>query len=348
VLAVTAKYAGLLFVPTVLALLAWWCWKHKGLEEMLVRLGIALFSLEVTGFIVFLNLDKQVLSGLSFTTTNRVSFIEAVPVVVMQHIAVMEGIFFGLAFLGLLLCGRQRLPTGLLLFGSALLVLLYHTYKGELVSLDKHLAFSMFFLAPLAGFAIASFAGWWQKRSVRLFWFTALALCLLTFPLGLQQAQNLYEGWPSSAQLTALLRPRVQQGIGHYLAEDSDVLRYNLTNETDLWQWSSLDYFVYTDKEKQNLSGEAAYKAAIQEGYFNLIELSYGYHAALAIQINQSLTASNHYDLVARIPLHDSYGDGDFWVWSKHAGVPNSTANNVCRVCRVSMKGIDMRSRMLI
>src|SRR3989440_696302 len=134
VLAVAAKYAGLLFVPTVLALLAWWSWKHKGLEEMFVRLGIALFSLVVSGFIAFLNLDKQVLTGLSFTTTNRVSSIEAAPIPVMQHIVVMEGIFFGLGFLGLLLCGTQRLPTWLLLFGSALLVPLYHTCKGELLA----------------------------------------------------------------------------------------------------------------------------------------------------------------------------------------------------------------------
>jgi 4-amino-4-deoxy-L-arabinose transferase-like glycosyltransferase len=319
VLAVAAKYAGLLFVPTVLALLACWCWKHKGLEEMLVCLGIALFSLVVSGIIAFLNLDKQALTGLSFTTTNRVSF-EAAPILVMQHIAVMEGIFFGLAFLSLLLCGRQRLLTGLLLFGSALLVPLYHTYKGELVSLDKHLAFSMFFLAPLAGFAIASLVGLWQKRSVRLSWFTALVLCLLTFPLGLQQARNLYEDWPSSTQLTTFLRPRVHQGTGHYLAEDYDVLRYNLKNETGIWQWSSLDWFVYTDKEKHNLSGEAAYKAAIQEGYFDLIELSYGYHTPLAMQINQNLTASKHYDFVAIIPCHTSYGQGYFWLWSKHTG----------------------------
>jgi hypothetical protein len=228
----------MLIVTTVLALLAWWSWKHRGLEEMLVRLGIALFSLVVSGFIVFINLDKQVLTGLSFTTTNRVSMNEAMPIQVMQHIVAMEGIFFGLGFLGLLLCGKKRLPTGLLLFGSALLVPLYHTYKGELVSLDKHLAFSMFFLAPLAGFVIASLAGLWQKRSVRLSWFTALALCLLAFPPGLQQARNLYEGWPSSTQLTTLLRPRVQLGIGHYLAEDFDVLRYYLKHETDIWQWS--------------------------------------------------------------------------------------------------------------
>ncbi len=329
VLVVAAKYAGLLFVPTVLALLAWWSWKHKGLEEMFVRLGITLFSLVVPGFIVFLNLDNQVLTGLSFTTTNRVSFIETGPIVVIQHIAMMEGIFFGLAFLGLLLCGRQRLPTGLLLFGSALLVPLYHTYKGELVSLDKHLAFSMFFLAPLVGFAIASFVGFWRKRFVRLSWVTALVLCLLTLPLGLQQARNLYEGWPSSTQLTTFLRPRVHQGIGHYLAEDFDVLRYYMKNETGLWQWSSLDYFVYTDKENHNLSGEAAYKAAIQEGYFDLIELSYGYHTPLAMQISQDMTASKHYDLISRIPIHNSYGYGYYWVWSKHVGNINHWATAV-------------------
>jgi hypothetical protein len=51
-----------------------------------------------------------------------------------------------------------------------------------------------------------------------------------------------------------------------------------------------------------------------------LIELSYGYHTPLAIHINQDLTASKHYDLIARIPIHSSYGAGYFWVWSKHAG----------------------------
>jgi 4-amino-4-deoxy-L-arabinose transferase-like glycosyltransferase len=319
-LVAAAKYLGLLFVPTALALLACWSWKHKGWEKMLVRVGITLFSLVVSGLIAFLNLDKQVLTGLSFTTTNRVSLIQTAPIQVIQHIVVMEGIFFGLAFLGVLLCDRQRLPTGLLLLSSALLVPLYHIYKGELASLDKHLAFSMFFLAPLAGSAIAPLIGLLQKRSIRLTWCAALALCLLIFPLGLQQARNLYQGWPSSTQLTTSLRTRVQQGTGHYLAEDYDVLRYNLKNETSIWQWSSLDWFVYTNKEKQKLSGEVAYKAAIQEGYFDLIELSYGYHTPLARQIDQYLTVSQHYDFVARIPCNTDYGQGYFWLWSKHTG----------------------------
>jgi len=318
ILAIAAKYAGLLFVPSVLALLAWWSWKHGGLEGIFVRLGGALLSLAASGLIAFLVMDKQVLAGLSFTTVNRVSLAQVAPILVIQHIAVMEGVFFGLGILGLLLCGRQRLPSGLLLFGSALLAPLYHTYKGELVSLDKHLAFSMFFLAPLAGIAIASLVRLWQNRFVRLSWFPMLALCLVTFPLGLQQARTLYEGWSSSTQLTAFLRPKVQPGTAHYLAEDFDVLRYDLKNQTDIWQWSGLDYFVYTDKEQHNLSGGAAYKAAFQEGYFDLVELSYGFHAPLATQITQMMAASKQYDLIGKIPAHSSYGSGYFWIWSKH------------------------------
>jgi hypothetical protein len=236
----------------------------------------------------------------------------------------MEGIFFVLGLLALAFCGKRRLPIVLLLFGSALLVPLYHAYKGEMISLDKHLAFSMFFLAPLVGFAIVSVLSNWQRyraRFARPSWFITLALCLLTLLPGLQQARTLYGDWPSSTALTAFLRPRVQAGVGHYLAEDFDVLRYDLMNETDIWQWSSLDYFVYTDKQGHTLAGEAAYKAAIQEGFFDLVELSYGYHTPLDIQIAQSLVASKNYDLIARIPIHNSYGSGYFWVWSRHAGV---------------------------
>lgn len=330
-LMVAVKYAGLLFVPTVLALLAWWSWKHRGWREMLVRLRVSLFSLVGSGFIAFLCMDKQALTGLSSTTINRVVIVHTMPILIIEHIALMEGMFFGLGLLGLLFCGRRRRATGLLLFGSALLVPLYHTYKGELVSLDKHLAFSMFFLAPLAGFFVAYLAGLWGKYTVGLSWFAIGVLLLLIFPLGLLQAQALYANWPSSTRLTAFLRPRVHKGSDHYLAEDFDVLRYYLKNETNLWQWSSLDYFVYTDKAGMTLSGEAAYRVAVQEGYFAVIELSYGYHAVLARQITQSLIASQHYDLIARIPFHDSYGDGSFWVWSK-AGVSDSNEGSARRV----------------
>lgn len=289
---------------------------------MLHRLVIALFSLVVVTVVVFHFMDSQALAGLSFSTTDRVTEMYAAPAMIVGHIAAMEGIFFALAVLGVLLCSRRRSFGGRLLFGSSLLVPLYHTFKGELVSLDKHLAFSMFFLAPLCGYAIAFVFGLLPKRAAPLFRFVPLALCLVILPKGLQQACTLYTEWPSSTQVTTFLRPRVQPGSDHYLAEDIDVLSYYLKDQTSVQQWSSLDYFAYTDKSHNNLSGEAAYHAALQEGYFKLVELSYGYHASLAQQIVQDLYTSGQYRLIARIPQNAS-GQSFFWVWARQ-GSPSA------------------------
>ncbi|HZU68323.1 MAG TPA: glycosyltransferase family 39 protein [Ktedonobacteraceae bacterium] len=325
-LMVAAKYAGLLFIPTILALLAWWSWQQQGWREMLDRLHLALTSLIITGLLAFLVMDQQALTGMNVTTINRVSLTAAPALVVIGHIATTTGIFFALGLLALPLCGRKRVLTGLLFFGSALLVPLYHTTRGEMVSLDKHLAFCMIFLAPLVGYITAFFVNVLHRYMGGLSWLAVLALCLLIFLSGIQQASLLYEGWPSSTQLTTFLQPQVHKGKDHYLAEDYDVLRYSLQKQTDIWQWSSLDYFVYIAADKRELSGEAAYTAAIQAGYFEMIELSYGYHAALARHITQSLNASQDYQLVARIPMHSAYGDGSYWIWRKRVTAANDAA----------------------
>jgi hypothetical protein len=50
------------------------------------------------------------------------------------------------------------------------------------------------------------------------------------------------------------------------------------------------------------------------------------------MQITQNLNASKHYDLIARIPIHNSYGEGFFWVWSKDVGEARSPESVVCKV----------------
>jgi 4-amino-4-deoxy-L-arabinose transferase-like glycosyltransferase len=325
-LAVMAKYAGLLFVPTVFCTLIWCSLKEQGWWKMLAHIGLTFFSFAVIGVITFIYMDKTVLTGLGFTTTNRVSFIKTSPIMLLQHIAVLGGIIFALALLGLVFSGRHRIM-GLLLYGSALLAPAYHIYKGELVSLEKHVAFSMFFIVPLAALAITRLAGYQQNRSVGRYWLAGLAICLIVFSLGLQQAQNMYSGWATSSNLIALYKSQVRLGSGRYLAEDFEVSRYYLQNVCYPWQWSSLDYFTYTDKQKHVLFGESAYHSAIQEGYFDLVELSYGYNAQLAVFIENELRASKKYDLIARIPYHNAYGDGYYWMWRKHVDSPRSLSS---------------------
>ena len=319
VLAVAAKYAGLLFVSSVLALLVWCSFEKQGWRKMLTRTALALLSLVITSVVALLSMDKEVLTGLSFTTTNRVSFIKTPAVLMLQHVAILGGIIFVLALLALFLVGWRRLPAGLLLFGSSLLAPAYHIYKGELVSLDKHLAFSMFFAVPLAAFAIVHLAsGFRLHQAINRYLLSALAIYLIIFSLGLQQAQNIYAGWAPSSDLTYLLRTQIRLGSGRYLVEDFDVARYYSQDVSYPWQWNSLDFFSYTDKQKHYLLGEDAYRSAIREGYFDVVELSYGYNAKLAFAIEGDMKASKNYDFVTRIPYHNSYGNGYFWIWRKH------------------------------
>ncbi|HEY3993159.1 MAG TPA: glycosyltransferase family 39 protein [Ktedonobacteraceae bacterium] len=338
-LAVTAKYAGILFIPTVLVLLAWQSLCCLGWRQMFARVGLAALSLALIGALAYWKMDKSVLVGLSATTTARVAVVDTPASILLQHIVLLGGIAYLLALIGLILLTFHRststfrfpaLLTFVILYGSSLLAPAYHIYKSELVSLDKHMAFSIFFIVPLAGYALSLFSGYLPTKSPRnqapqrtvprgRYWLTGLALCLVMFLIGTQQAQEDYAEWEYTGNLTYLLHTQVQPNSGHYLAEEYDVARYYMQDVTASWQWSSLDYFSYTDKQQNHLLGVPAYKAAIQAGYFDLIELNYGYNAALAQHIYQDIGISHHYRLIAKLPYHNAYGDGYFWLWRKHA-----------------------------
>jgi hypothetical protein len=127
----------------------------------------------------------------------------------------------------------------------------------------------------------------------------------------------MYSDWPSTTALTRVLNTQVRPASGRYLAEQFEVSRYNLINDTYTWQWSGLDFFEYTDAQKHYYVGRDAYAKAINDGYFDLIQLNYGYDTETALFIKQTLEESKKYELIAKIPYHNSYGDGHFWVWRK-------------------------------
>jgi 4-amino-4-deoxy-L-arabinose transferase-like glycosyltransferase len=319
ILAVLAKYAALLFAPVPLAILLWCSLARQGWKKMFIRMGLALWSLIVASVVAYLIFDKEALHGIFATTLNRDSIIvvRTPALVLAQQVVILGGLALALGLLGLILIDRRRLLIALLLFGASLLAPAYHIYHGELVSLHKHVAFSMFFVMPLAGYAVTRISGYRPNLSLGRYWFVGLAICLITFSFGVQQAQNLYSDWPSSTGLIYAMRTQVRLGSGRYLAEDFDVCRYYLQNTTDLWQWSSLDFFDYTDKEGHYLVDKAAYRAAIDEGYFDLVELSFGYNADAASFIYRTMLASKRYSLVTKVPLSNTFGSGYYWIWRK-------------------------------
>ena len=321
VLAVASKYAGLLLVPAVIALLIWRTFQAQGWRSMILLAGASLCSL-VLAFVVVYNLRSDgVIQGFYATTLHRVISGRAPLIVMLKPIVKWGGLIFILAFIGLAMNGVNDPGTGLLLFGSSLLVPAYHLDKGEMVSLHKHMAFALFFIMPLAGYVVARLLFYGQK-TLHFYRLAGFAVCLFALISGLQQAYTLYHSWASSSNLVDLLRLQVRPGNHRYLAEEFNVARYYLRDTSYSGQWNSLDYFVYTDKEKRHHVGKDAYVSAVNEGYFELIELNFGARAAVADSIEQALRAGGRYDLVAKSSYPNSYGPGYFWIWRRKPNSP--------------------------
>jgi hypothetical protein len=180
------------------------------------------------------------------------------------------------------------------------------------------MAFALFFVVPLAAYVVQQLVSN-GRNTFHGYRIVGWSVCLFVVLSGLWQAHSLFHGWASSSKMVQLLSVEAKRGNDHYLAEDCNVSRYYLRDATNPWQWNSLDYFTYTDKDNLPHAGEDAYVNAINEGYFDLVELSFGSREAIARSIVRALRASNRYDLIAKSRYSNSYGPGYFWLWKKKA-----------------------------
>jgi 4-amino-4-deoxy-L-arabinose transferase-like glycosyltransferase len=320
VLAFGAKYAALLFIPSILAMLVVCTLLKRGWVSMLIRGflgGLSLVVCAIVAAFLIIHFDPDMLHALAATTTNRVVEQGTPRLTLTIHVIQMIGLAYGVALVSLFFARKKQLLIVLLLLGSALLVPAYHIYKYELISLDKHLGFAMFFAAPAAGYALASLSGFRHKFSSGRYWLSGVAICLVLFFVGVQEAYGMYTAWPDTTQLAYILNTQVRSGNGHYLMEQYEVSRYNLRDDTYNWQWIGLDFFQYTDKQWRYYVGDPAYAKAINDGYFDIIQLNYGFDYATAMSITDDIKQSKKYELVAKIPFQDVYGTGYFSVWRK-------------------------------
>jgi hypothetical protein len=319
VLAFGAKYAALLFIPSILGILALCSLLRWGWISMLVRGTLGMLSLGAVGTLAALlviHFDPDALHAITATTTNRTAILTAMRLGLAEHVVEMVGLSFAVGLLGLVFAGKKHLLVALLFFGSALLIPAYHIYKAEQISLDKHLGYSMFFVMPVAGYALASLSGFRSAFSPGRYWLSGVVVCLMLFLIATGEAQNMYWSWPSTNELAYVLNTQVRPGVGRYLAEQFEVSRYNLRDDTYNWQWTGLDFFEYTDKQGHYYFGDDAYVKAVNDGYFDLILLN-GFNARTAFIISHAIGQSKKYELIDKIPYQDSYGTGYFWIWRK-------------------------------
>lgn len=321
VLSMLAKYAALIFVFPVLALLVVCCVVFRGWRHMLSCLTLAIVTLILSLGLAYHYMDKLAFHAIAGSTTNREAEIVLPRQELLMHVLQMGGIVYAAALFGLVLVfvryQRFRL-IALVLYGSSWLMPAYHIYGQESVSIDKHIAFGMFFAIPLAGCAFA----WLASDVHHAFsnvsggaWLAGPAAVLIILAFGLQQSQMLYSNWANTSDLRSVLLTQMRNGGGRYLAEDVEVVRYDMETITQSWQWNGLAYFYYVTAAHQQLLGDPALAQAITDRYFALIELSFNYYPAEALFAAQRMVATRNYDLVATVQFQNSFGIGHYYIF---------------------------------
>jgi 4-amino-4-deoxy-L-arabinose transferase-like glycosyltransferase len=321
VASILAKYAALLFVPAAFALLACLSVMHVGWRGAVSRVSLALTTFALSLWMTYQTVDSQTFHALSGSTTNRVAGLQAARIELFTHVLRMGGLVLGGALVGLLLLQSQRrlrLVT-LILFGASWLTPAYHIYMRETVSLDKHIAYGLFFAAPLAGYALAWLSGYDGAPAAKTtrsgYWLVGAAVLLAAFTLGLHQSYTLFHGWADSSQLTYALHTQLRNGTGKILAEDIEVARFDARDITQEWQWNSFYYSYYVDEKQVEHLGDDALRHGIQDRHYDIVELSFTYLPGQAYFVAERLIETRNYDLIARIPTENTYGKGHYFIF---------------------------------
>ncbi|WP_338201568.1 glycosyltransferase family 39 protein [Candidatus Nephthysia bennettiae] len=340
VLAILVKYAAMLFVPSALGLVVFGSLASRGWLRAAVRLPVAVLSLAGSLAVAYHFMDRAAFHGITGSTTNRASIYPKPRLEMVVHALYMGGAVWVVALIGLVLVfktlPRYRL-LALTALGSSTLTPAYHIYKEETISFDKHIAFSLFFALPLAGYAMVWLAGGLRRplsgaRLPRLssppenFGLAGVAVVLIVLTLGMRQSQNIYAGWGNSSALSTVLHTQLRDGSGRYFAEDIEFTRYDARDISEAWQWTNPYYFDYvTPRTQQHLFGRRALEQAIDDQYFSIVELSFVYAPDEAFFLAGRMAASHNYDLIARVPYEgqlvdggpfgNRYGSGYYYVW---------------------------------
>ncbi|MCC9309634.1 glycosyltransferase family 39 protein [Kitasatospora sp. RB6PN24] len=326
VLAVGLKYASALYLPT-LAVLALLTGHRNKIRQPLLRGALLAAGMAV---LLWLGLRfTNVLSGVQATTTNRAHGNEKTMDLVRQCVE-YGGLMFATACAGMVAYAvrgrmnesplvrnatgpgpRRRWLLGLLLVGTALLAPAYQIHLHTSVALYKHLGFGLLFAAPMAGIGLSRLVGS-HFRHPQL----GILLWVITLSLGLSQSVWRFETWPNSTQMIAVLKQHVNSH-GRYLASADNVPVYYLRAQTRQDQWTSTYGIGYVDRAGKLHSGDDGYRAAIADGWFDLIVLDGVATPDEDKVVVQAISQSPHYRLLGRVPFHTTGGTGYYRIWVK-------------------------------
>lgn len=323
VLAVAAKYAAGLYLPTLVVLAALVAWPHRGKSSIL---RAVLLVMGVSAPILVGLYCTDVLEGVRLTTTARVHGRDGARELLWKT-AVWSGLMFLTACGGAIAYARRgrmneapsatrrgvpgrlwRVLLGVVLCGTALLAPAYQIHLATSTALYKHIGFGLLFTAPMAGVGLTRLVGA-HLRFPQL----ACVLWVAMLCVGVTKSDEWFASWPDSSRLTPVVRQHITPGGGRYLAEGPNSLVYYLRDVTDQTHWSSLYYLAYHDPHGTAHYGEDAYRKAIADGWFDLVVLDGVAVPELNPVITEALRSSGRYRLLTTVPFGE-FGRYRIWV----------------------------------
>jgi hypothetical protein len=327
-LANAAKYASVMFDPTVIAM-AWLCACPQPGGKIAARRATLLVTCLVGLLALLFRLGGRYYAvGIRQTTLTRIVGTDTVAQVLGKAWA-WVGLVIVLAIMGALIGATRRAAVTsklmlILLAGTGLLAPLAQARIHTTASLDKHVDFGAWFAAIVAGYAIATLITAIKPYALRIGASVACGMAIaVPAMLGLTQARALFE-WPNTSDLVAALRPLADNSTGHLLVETPSISEYYLSAGARWERWSSTWNVMLPGGQAVGSQGvgrpavSSLYAQLIPAHYFSVIALNFNATPALDQQIAALLKQTPGYRVVVRLP-YGRIGNYVIWTYDPHA-----------------------------
>jgi hypothetical protein len=311
-LAVISKYAALMFVPFVLAVI----WLTPGRRWTSIRFAAVsgLLTAAVLA-VVGLTVGRPALEGLVTTTTDRESVNNTswVDIGALTVASIWPYLVIGLVSACYIAWKLRRPLLAVVLFGAMLAPALYQAYIMESVSLEKHLGFGLVFIALAIGALLSAPTVHPAKRLLSVVTIGVMAIS------GLAASQHQYEGWSNTDELGDVMAYSWEATpYMRTLGDVNEPLRYRFREETEFWQWSTTNSIYYA-----GLRGMEAAEAGLRDRYWQYVFLDGSTEESRQLM---PMMESLGYELTNTIELENHYGPDVYQIWENYEAPTGAAA----------------------
>ncbi|MBV9485278.1 MAG: glycosyltransferase family 39 protein, partial [Frankiaceae bacterium] len=303
--AVAEKYVVILFVPGVLITAAAFNLRTLGAQQtrrLMLRITIAtLLGLAVWAAVGHGDWSGFGRNALGGHTIDEIAGLtlwrdgwDYVGVLALASV-VTAAVLRGRRWLTVVLCAAGLIP-----------VLVEIVYQ-ESASLQRNIALSMVFLAPVLGLLGAALLSPGRFLGARAPLAVVGSAVLLSSGMGTSAA--MIHGWPTSTSINSALRYYAHDGSQRFLVDGSDLPAYYLSDVTSYGQWSST-----LDDRYASPGGVTRLRTDIESGAYRLV-LYRDNGATPALDRSMIPTLRTRYTLVAKVPVTNDNNHAYWSLW---------------------------------